>query len=258
MKVRLSPLLLLAALFFVACSDDDKSTPVNPVTNVNITGMVPITGPAGTIITVRGSNFGTDPSEMKITFGALSITPLSLTDTEIKFMVPLELAKGPTTIEIQRGTGKKASIQFTVEDPVVGIWISQGKDNIAPILYDAPFNIRKIVATFKADGSYLVVQTDSNNVTVTMTGSYVAEPGGAAPPNDRIRTISVLHAPPASFTAEGIYEVSIDQTNVSMRFEVVQTEPPLAGISKPTPQAGFGSTAGGLLGQRNVQKYARQ
>lgn len=256
MKLRLLSLLILPALLFVACSDDDDSTPVIPSTNVSITSVVPISGPAGSTVTIKGSNFGTVATELSIMFGGIAITPTSLTDTEMKLKVPAALAKGATNIEIQRGSGKKVTIQFTVEDPIVGVWTSQGA-NVAPLLYGAPFNVRKIVATFKADGSYLVVQTDSNNTSLTLTGTYVAAAGTAPAPNEKIRTIAVTQGTPTALTAEGIYEVTVTDSGISMKYEIVQTEPPLAGISKPTPAAGFGSTAGGLLGQANVQTYVK-
>ena len=258
MKLRLLSLFLIPALFFVACSDDDDSTPVDPGTTITITSFVPISGPAGSIVTIKGSNFGTDASGITIKFGGITVTPFSLTNTEIKIKVPAELPKGATTIEVQRGTGKKVSIQYTVEDPIVGIWTSEGVGNVAPLLYGAPFNVRKIVATFKADGSYLVVQTDSNNTSLTLTGTYVATTGTAPAPNDKIRLVTVTQGSPSALTAEGIYEVTVGATEISMKYEIVQTEPPLSGVTKPTPEGGFGSTAGGLFGVANIQKYVKK
>ncbi len=255
MKLRLLSLLLVPALLLIACSNDDDSTPNTPNYSITISGVVPISGPAGAIITIKGSNFGTNVSEMHIQFGSVSVTAISLTDTEMKFKVPAELPKGATTIDLQRVTGKKMSIQFTVEDPIVGIWTSEGATNIAPRFYDAPFNIRKITASFKADGSYLVVQTDSNNTSHTVTGIYVAMTGTAPAPNDKIRLITVTQGTPTALIEEGIYEVTVGDSEISMQYEVVRTEPPVAGVSKPTAEAGFGSS---MPGQVNVQRFVKK
>jgi hypothetical protein len=257
MKFRLLPFFLLPALLlFVACSDDDNGTPVAPSDKITVTNIIPISGPIGTTVTVKGTNFGTDPANLTITFGGVVVTPVSVINTELKFVVPSTLPIGATNIKIKKGSGTELTLQFTVEDPIVGVWTSEGA-NVAPLLYGPPFNIRKIVATFKADGSYIVVQTDSSQTSLTLTGIYVAAAGNAPAPNDKIRTITVNQGTPSSLTAEGIYQVSVDADAITMKYEIVQTQPPLAGVTKPTPELGFGSTAGGAIGTINVQNYVR-
>jgi hypothetical protein len=258
MKFRLLPFFLVAAMMvFSACSDDDGGdTPITPNNTITISNIIPIAGPIGSVVKLRGSNFGTDAAELNITFGGVSITADSVTNTEVFIRVPASLPIGTISIIIQRNNGKAITLQFTVEDPVVGVWISEGT-NVAPLLYGAPFHVRKIVATFKSDGSYLVVQTDSSQTSLTLTGTYVALDGGAQAPNDQIRTITVNQASPSSVTAEGIYEVTVGTTEVTMNYEIAQTAPPITGVTKPTPAAGFGSTSGGLLGTINIQKYVK-
>jgi hypothetical protein len=258
MKFRHLPFFMIAAMMvFVACSDDDgDNTPVTPNNTITISNIIPITGPIGSTVSLRGSNFGTDAAELTITFGGVAVTPVSLTDNEIVIQVPATLPIGATTIKVQRNDGKQVTVSYTVVDPIVGEWTSEGVNNIAPLLYNDPFLVRKIVATFKADGSYIVVQTDSSNVSLTLTGTYVGIAGGASAPNDNIRNITVTQGSPSSLTAEGIYEVTVGASEVTMMYEIVQTQPPL-GFAAPTAAAGFGSTAGGAFGVLNVQKYVK-
>lgn len=258
MKFRLLPFFLVAAMLVmvVACSDDDDGTPVTPTDKITVSNFSPISGPIGTTVTVTGTNYGTDAAALTITVGGVVVTPVSVTNTEIKFRIPSSLPMGATTIKIKKGSGTPLDLQFTVEDPIVGVWVSDSA-NVAPLLYGAPFHVRKIVATFKANGTYTVVQTDSSQTSLTLTGIYIAAAGGAAAPKDKIRIITVNQGTPSSLTAEGIYEVSVADGTVTMNYEIVQTEPPLAGVSKPTAEGGFGSTAGGAFGMINVQKYVR-
>ncbi|MFZ1731475.1 MAG: IPT/TIG domain-containing protein [Bacteroidota bacterium] len=257
MKFRLLPLVLAAAMFvFAACSSDDDGTPVTPSNKIAVTNISPIAGPIGTTVTITGTNFGTDAAALTITFGGVAVTPVTLTDTKITITVPGSLDVGATSVKLKRGTGAEVTVPFTVQDPIVGTWTSEGS-NVALLLYGAPFNVRKIVATFKADGSYIVVQTDSSQTNLTLTGVYVVAPGNAAAPNDKIRTVTVNQGQPTSVTAEGIYEVTVAPAGITMKYEIAQTEPPLAGVTKPTPALGFGSTAGGLFGTINIQTYVK-
>ena len=132
MKFRLLPLALFAMLFvFVACSDDDDDNgPVTPNNNITISNIIPISGPIGTDVRLRGTNCGTVASELTITFGGVSVTPESLTDTEMVIRVPAELPIGATTIVVKRGDGKAVTVQFTVEDPIVGEWTSEGQNQL--------------------------------------------------------------------------------------------------------------------------------
>jgi len=67
-------------------------------------------------------------------------------------------------------------------------------------------------------------------------------------------TISLSQSVPTEATAEGIWQVS----GTTLTYEVVQTDPDF-GFTAPTPEAGFGSTAGpGLTPDINVQVYEVQ
>lgn len=146
-------------------------------------------------------------------------------------------------------------------DPIVGTWISDGA-NVAFGLRLAPFKIKKIVATFNANKSYTVVQTDSANVSTTLTGTYTntestytdtASLYGTK--NAKVWNIVANQSSPSAVTATGIYAIS----STAMTYEVIQTTPPLAGVNAPTAQGGFGSTTiAGVKYSIYVQKYVKQ
>jgi len=149
----------------------------------------------------------------------------------------------------------------TTTDPIVGVWVSDGA-NVAYGLRLVPFRAKKIVATFNENKSYTVVQTDSDGVNTTFTGTYT---NTASANNDtasaswtkgaKIYNIVANQASPSTVTATGIYAIN----GTSMSYEVIQTTPALTGVSAPTAAGGFGSTTiGGVKYAIYVQKYVKQ
>ncbi len=131
------------------------------------------------------------------------------------------------------------------KNPIVGAWVSEGA-NVAFGLRVAPFKVKKIEATFNENNSYTVVQTDSSDVQTTLSGTYQITEStytdtltGSPTNGAKIYTIIANQSTPATITATGIYAVK----DGSMRYEVIQTNPALTGVSAPTADGGFGSTS---------------
>jgi hypothetical protein len=146
-------------------------------------------------------------------------------------------------------------------DPFVTTWVSQGA-NIPYGLRVAPFKVVKIVATFNANNSYTVVQTDSSNTQTTFTGTYAAtasaykDTASASLTKDAtIYNIVANQSTPSTVTSTGIYAIS----GTNMTYEIIQTTPAIAGVSAPTAAGGFGSTTiAGTKYSIYVQKYVKQ
>lgn len=138
-----------------------------------------------------------------------------------------------------------------IDDPVpeglIGNWISEG-ENVAPLL--AAFDIVKITAEFKEDGSYYVESTDSEEVVTIFSGVYTMEESSVTD----FWNITLVQSVPTSVTSEGIFQIIETENGREMKYEVVQTEPSL-GFAPPTAEGGFGSTGDGALGEQNVQYY---
>lgn len=137
------------------------------------------------------------------------------------------------------------------QEAIVGTWVSEGT-NVAPLLVSL-FKVTKITATFEANGTYTVIQVDSTNASLTLTGTYEV----AKTTTGNIYTIKANQAAPAVLTSEGIYEINAAATPNTMQYEVVQTSPDIGAVP-PTAAGGFGSTNAGALGTWNVQVYVRQ
>ncbi|MFN3554989.1 MAG: hypothetical protein ACK4VN_03390 [Bacteroidales bacterium] len=134
-----------------------------------------------------------------------------------------------------------------VPEGLVGKWVSEG-ENVAPLLVG--FNIAKIIADFKDNGTYLVESFDTEGVKTELVGVYTMEESSV----EGIWTIVLQQSQPTSLRSEGIFQIIEKENGREMKYEVVQTDPSL-GFAAPTPEGGFGSTGGGSLGVLNVQYY---
>ncbi len=137
-------------------------------------------------------------------------------------------------------------------DELVGTWVSKGAD-VAPGLAASPFFTDSIIATFNENGTYTVVQYYGGTAQpITLTGTYVA----GTQPEGQVRSITANQATPTAVTSEGIFQVSGN----TMKYEVIQVEPALAGVNPPTVSGGFGSTTvgGNPTGPYWTQNYDRR
>ncbi|MBK9253997.1 MAG: hypothetical protein IPM42_00770 [Saprospiraceae bacterium] len=118
---------------------------------------------------------------------------------------------------------------------------------VAPILANFADSI---IAEFKTNNTYVVNQW-KNGSKLDLTGTFTQTKSSTG----NIWTVKLNQTTPSVLTAEGIFEVSTD--NKTMKYEVAQTDPSVAGVTPPTPAGGFGSTSGGAFGVLNIQNYVR-
>ena len=100
-------------LAFISCSEDAAED----VTAFSITSVNPVSGSVGTEITLRGTNFPTDPSAVEITLGGVPATISSLTSTELVTRVPEGATSGELKLSVN-GLSETALPTFTVLDPL--------------------------------------------------------------------------------------------------------------------------------------------
>lgn len=128
---------------------------------------------------------------------------------------------------------------------IQGKWQSSGSD-VAPLLVQL-FQIDSIYAEFNTNMTYTVRQWDASGADLgTLSGVYTQTKSSTGD----IWNIVVEQTAPSALRSEGIFDVN----NGVMRYEIVQTEPSL-GVPPPTAEGGFGSSAGGALGNANIQVY---
>jgi len=132
------------------------------------------------------------------------------------------------------------------EDPLVGLWISEGSD-ISTLFANLPFNYEYIEATFRADGTVVTFIEDDGGSTYVTSGTYTTDTSTVP------AVITLQQVDPYAATLQGIYLADTDE----LTYEVVQLTPDY-GYTPPTPDGGFGSTSGpNLTPGINVQTYVR-
>ncbi len=83
----------------------------------SISSVSPSSGPAGTEVTISGSNFGATQSNSTVNFGSATATVVGWSDSEIEAKVPEELDVGQTDVSVTTagGTSETAAFEVTKE-----------------------------------------------------------------------------------------------------------------------------------------------
>src|SRR5258707_2510932 len=97
-------LVLSAVLLAVACSKNPPPTQGGgnppPANTPAITGNSPDSGYKNTAVTINGTNFGTDTTQVKIFFNGVAATLQSLADTKIIALVPAKAGTGTVSVTV--------------------------------------------------------------------------------------------------------------------------------------------------------------
>lgn|GEM_PF-423840 len=138
---------------------------------------------------------------------------------------------------------------------IVGVWLSEG-DDVAPLLAGPGVNVVRLDATFNTDGTFAASFVDRDDRVVAFTGRFSTDTRTVP------HRVVLDQETPQAVRSEGIWTLTPTRAGqVSggdvLRYEIAQTQPPLNGVSAPTPEGGFGSTSGGDFGADNVQTYRR-
>ncbi len=160
---------------------------------------------------------------------------------------------GNNSIYTQSGAAMSSDVTITAElneTGVIGQWSSSG-DNVALLLRQT--GIDSIYAEFRADNTYIVEAFQADGSRTELTGTYGQERSGVG----NIYNIVLTQNTPNSLISEGIFEVTFEDDQTILRYEVAQTDPNIPGVTPPSAEDGFGSTSGGAFGESNIQTYVR-
>jgi sugar lactone lactonase YvrE len=105
MKTIKNSIVILLVLVLASCSSDDNgNTPpvVPPV--ATLSNISPTSGPKTTIVTINGNNFGEDISKVHVFFNDKEGTVQSVSNTQIKAIVPTRAFTGLVTLSVSGTT----------------------------------------------------------------------------------------------------------------------------------------------------------
>src|SRR5712671_2830737 len=127
-----------------------------------ITSLTPASGPIGTSVTIAGTNFGTTQGTSTITFGGISATPTSWSNTSIAVPVPSGVALGaiPVIVSVP-GAGTSNSFTFTVVSPLAISAL------ISPLPNANGWNNTNVTISYACSGGVPPVQCPGSQIVTT-------------------------------------------------------------------------------------------
>src|SRR5437867_2184441 len=200
MKTHLLLGVVATLVLMWGCGDDD-TTAAN--TDITISSVDPTQGSAGTVVTITGTNFGSDKTAIVVLFGNASrVATIDniIGGKQIVTKVPDIALEGNIHITVMKGA-TSADIPFTTWNAIVAKWKSEGESQVAPALWDS-LKMRRIVATFNANATYTITSTDSAGANTGYTGTFTK----TGPNSSWIYAVRVHQTAPAGVdTLKGIY-----------------------------------------------------
>jgi len=97
--------LVLAAS--AGCKKNDGFTH-NPSQPITVSGFSPATGPLGTEILIKGSNFAADTSQVHVSINGVPLLVVGVNGNQIMAVVTTKTGSGPIKVDIDKGSGTSA------------------------------------------------------------------------------------------------------------------------------------------------------
>lgn len=176
-----------------------------------LVGLTPLTGPAGTVVTLTGLNFFPQAANTLVTLNGLAVTLTSVTATQLTFTVPTGATSGPITVTTPLGiaTSPQAFVinRPPVLDPIDNKTVALGSTlTVTATAFDPDLQ----PLTFAATPMPLMAHASFNVVTgllvftpdVTQVGTFpltISVSDGLVTASESI-TITVTGAPPNGTT----------------------------------------------------------
>lgn len=176
--------LIPVFVFIASCRKDDEQNPTP--TPATLTGISPADGIKGTEVTITGNSFGTNPSVVEVYFNGKEAVVNSVTNTQIKAIVPPRAYTGNVTVKINGSTLNGLIFTYIISDVHVSTFAGSTIGyNDAPGT-TAQFNTPAAVA-FAADGTMYVADRANHKIRTispqgivnTLAGSVAGYADGA-------------------------------------------------------------------------------
>ncbi|MBZ5494423.1 MAG: IPT/TIG domain-containing protein [Acidobacteriia bacterium] len=151
-------LFLLALLFHV---------PLFSQTVPHIAQLSPVSGPAGTLVTISGSNFGGAQSSGTVSIGGISASIGNWSDTQITAAVPDGVTIGNASVTVTSGSGSTSN--------AAGFTVAQGTIFPGPVSY-AYDELGRLVGVVAASGDAAQYTYDALGNVLAITRTTSSQP----------------------------------------------------------------------------------
>ncbi|WP_052467062.1 IPT/TIG domain-containing protein [Psychroserpens damuponensis] len=158
MKTKIKSItILLTALLIISCSKDDN------IPDATLVSISPTSGPKTTVVTISGTNFGTDPSVVQVFFNDKEAVVQSVTNTEIIAKVPARAYTGAVKIIANNteliGPEFTYTITETWVDTFAGSTVGNSEGNLDNALFNYPNGV-----VFDSQGNLFVADTGNHSI----------------------------------------------------------------------------------------------
>jgi hypothetical protein len=104
--------LMIVVVFYTGCS---REAELNEVNNISIISITPSSGPAGTTVVIKGSNFGVDLSDNVVRFNNDSAAVLSASVDSLVVIAPAKGTSGPVTVAVSGSIAIGPVFTYTID-----------------------------------------------------------------------------------------------------------------------------------------------
>ena len=155
-------------------NQDSGSTLNSTYTNPIVYNLSPVYGPAGTSVTITGTNFGASQGGSTVTFNGIAASPTSWTDTSIVVPAPGGVTTGPVIVTIGGvPTNALALATFTVPPTIASLSPASGPVGTSVTISGQNFGATQGNSFVTFNG------TGGNPTSWSNTSIVVPVPGGA-------------------------------------------------------------------------------
>ncbi|MBX7124367.1 MAG: IPT/TIG domain-containing protein [Cyclobacteriaceae bacterium] len=114
----------LSGVLAISCNKGEEAQPQPTLTSLSISE-----GEAGATVTLTGTNFGTTPADVKVSFGTVQSVISTVTASQITTTVPTNIPAGTVDVKVKVKALETSSLSFTVLAPIT-VSVSNFTSNI--------------------------------------------------------------------------------------------------------------------------------
>ncbi len=179
-------------IVMTSCSKDDdtSATPVAMLSSIN-----PTSGPKNTLVTINGSNFGTDPGKVQVFFNDKEAIVGQVRNTKIGTTVPVGAYTGKVKVIVDGTELTGPEFDYILSEAIVSTLAGSREGFVDGIGTDARFN-RPTGLAIDSNGDVFVADPRNHRIRkITPDGTATTFSGGTKGDRDGFGSAAQFNAP---------------------------------------------------------------